>query len=74
MTWPPSPTPPFYVTTFCNFPHDLRDGVPWNHECYVIPPRLLELEKDYPDDPHTRTAWSTWSEGRRRRHKGRSTP
>ncbi len=34
----------FYVTTFCNFAHRLKDGKPLNHECYVLPPRALRLE------------------------------
>lgn len=33
-----------YVTTFCNFPHRLRDGRPIGHECYVIPPAALRAE------------------------------
>ena len=34
-----------YVTTYCNFPHRMRDGVPIGHECYVLPPRALEFER-----------------------------
>jgi len=38
-----------YVTTFCNFPHDVNTGRPINHECYILPPAALkaEMEGDY---------------------------
>jgi hypothetical protein len=39
----------FYVTTFCNFAHRLKDGKPINHECYIIPPELLRLEMEADD-------------------------
>lgn len=34
----------FYVTTYCNYPHRLKDGKPIEHECYVIPPTALQAE------------------------------
>ena len=34
----------FYVTTYCNKPHRLKDGMPIDHECRVIPPEALQLE------------------------------
>lgn len=63
-----------WVTTFCNHPHRMRDGRPVNHECYHIPPRLLELERDAMSSKGTdaeRTAredacdeaWRVWSSG-----------
>jgi hypothetical protein len=48
-----------YVSSFCNFAHRLKDGKPIEHECYVIPPRLLELERS--DHPDARDAWADWS-------------
>ncbi len=35
----------FYVTTYCNFAHRLADGKPIRHECRIIPPKALELER-----------------------------
>lgn len=35
-----------YVTTYCNFPHRMRDGKPINHECRVIPLKVLRLETE----------------------------
>jgi len=34
----------FYVTSFCNFPHRLKDGKPIKHECYILRPESLKLE------------------------------
>ncbi len=34
-----------YVTTYCNFAHDLADGKPVAHECYVLPPKALAAER-----------------------------
>jgi hypothetical protein len=39
----------FYVTTFCNFAHDLDTGRPIGHECYVLPPEGLRRERDAKD-------------------------
>lgn len=36
----------FYVTTFCNFAHRLKDGKPIEHECYVLRPKSLQLERE----------------------------
>jgi len=36
----------FYVTTYCNFAHDLETGDPIDHECRNIPPEALEAEMD----------------------------
>ena len=33
-------------TTYCNFPHRLKDGKPIGHECYIIPPAALQAERD----------------------------
>ena len=35
-----------YVTTFCNQPHRLSNGWPVGHECYVLLPEALRLERD----------------------------
>ena len=39
----------YYTTSFCNFAHRLKDGMPVNHECYVLNPRGLaaEIAGDY---------------------------
>lgn len=37
---------PFYCTTFCNFAHYLDTGRPIAHECYVIPPAALKIERE----------------------------
>ena len=34
----------FYVTTFCNFAHNVKTGRPLGHECYVLPPAALRAE------------------------------
>ena len=36
----------FYVTTYCNFAHDVETGEPIDHECIVIPPEALKAEMD----------------------------
>ena len=36
----------FYVSTLCNFAHDVEDGSPIDHECVNIPPEALEAERD----------------------------
>jgi len=35
-----------YVTSFCNFPHVLKTGRPIDHECYILPPAMLEAERN----------------------------
>lgn len=37
--------PKIYCTSFCNQPHRLRDGAPVGHECYVLNPKALYLER-----------------------------
>lgn len=34
-----------YVTTYCNHAHRLSDGKPIGHECHILPPKALELER-----------------------------
>ena len=43
----------YYCTSFCNFAHRLRDGMPVNHECYVLNPAGLraEMAGDYRFQP-----------------------
>lgn len=36
--------PLFYVTTFCNFAHRLKDGKPIEHECHILPVDALKAE------------------------------
>ena len=38
-----------YVTTYCNFAHDVKTGKPIEHECIIIPPKALaaEMAGDY---------------------------
>lgn len=61
------PEPTIYCTSFCNFGHRLKDGKPVEHECYIIPPELLRLERaGNTDDPAYHAAWQKWSEGPRR--------
>jgi hypothetical protein len=36
----------FYVSTYCNFAHDIATGRPMNHECVVIPSAALQAEMD----------------------------
>lgn len=33
-----------YVTSFCNFGHDLVTGRPVGHECYILPTAALRME------------------------------
>lgn len=35
-----------YCTSYCNFGHRMRDGAPVGHECYVLPPVALRLERE----------------------------
>lgn len=35
-----------YCTTYCNHGHRLSDGKPVDHECYVLPPKALEAERE----------------------------
>ncbi len=56
-----------YATSFCNRPHYVFDGVPLNHECYVLPPSALsaELEDDFDRANEILSAWKN-----RRIHPG----
>ena len=36
----------FYVTTFCNFAHSTKTGRPIGHECYILDPKKLQLERE----------------------------
>lgn len=38
--------PGAYVSTYCNFAHAMKDGKPINHECRVLPPAVLRLERN----------------------------
>ncbi len=58
----------FYVTTFCNRAHQLSDGKPIAHECYVIPPRLLKAERE--ESPDALKLWQQWSSSHRVSHRG----
>ena len=49
----------FYCSTFCNFAHWLDTGRPIGHECYVIPPRLLQAERDLPFEDAIEV-WRPW--------------
>ena len=68
LWFPASPDKGFYVTSFCNFAHRLKDGKPLNHECYVIPPLLLRLEMA--DHELQRDEWHRWSRVNGRRFHG----
>lgn len=35
-----------FCTSYCNRGHKLKTGVPVEHECYVLPPRALKLERE----------------------------
>lgn len=39
-------TTDFYVTTYCNFPHNIKTGRPIDHECITIPPKALKAEME----------------------------
>lgn len=36
----------FYASTYCNCGHYVKTGRPYKHECKVIPPAALRLERD----------------------------
>ena len=42
-----------YCTTFCNQGHDMKDGKPIGHECYILSPAKLAQEASgiFPDSP-----------------------
>ena len=33
-----------YISTYCNFPHDMEDGKPVEHECRILPVAALQME------------------------------
>jgi len=35
-----------FTASYCNKPHRTSDGVPVNHECYVLSPKALRLERE----------------------------
>ena len=39
-------TPAIYCTSYCNQGHRMSDGKPVGHECYVLPVKALEAERD----------------------------
>lgn len=47
--------PRTFVTSFCNFPHNLATGRPIEHECYVLPVAALLAEKHGRFDDANRT-------------------
>jgi hypothetical protein len=57
-----------FCTSFCNMGHDIQTGKPIGHECYIIPPRLLRLERDQEDMGINE--WVKWSSGSRTIHRG----
>ncbi len=57
-----------YCTSFCNHGHRLRDGMPVEHQCYRIPPNLLEAERQ--DSPNKMQLWSEWSGTHRQVRRG----
>lgn len=36
----------YYVSTYCNFAHRMKDGKPIAHECRIIPPQALHKERE----------------------------
>lgn len=38
--------PAIYCTSYCNKGHFLQDGVPAEHECFVLPPAALRAESE----------------------------
>lgn len=35
-----------FCTSYCNHGHDLRTGKPVGHECYVLSPNALRVERN----------------------------
>ena len=58
-----TPKPAVYCSAFCNFGHRLSDGKPIGHECYVIPPALLEKERN--GEPWPRAEYWAWRDNRK---------
>lgn len=38
--------PKIYCTTYCNRGHELATGIPVGHECFILPPEALRLERE----------------------------
>lgn len=55
-----------YVTTYCNHAHCTVNGMPIDHECYVLPVEALQAERDGDYDK----AIQILSESTLRMHKG----
>lgn len=61
-------------TTYCNKAHDLVDGVPINHLCFVLPVEGLTAEHKG-DFNEANRLFQVWREsGGRRIHRGRKKP
>src|SRR5512147_186638 len=65
--------PETWCSTYCNRGHKMATGRPVGHECYIIPPRLLRLERDAmgsdasPEErAESAAAWLAWSKTERR--------
>lgn len=56
-----------YVTSYCNKPHSEQSGKPIEHECYVLPPEAIRLEKAGDTDAAVRLLQSS---APLRRHRG----
>ncbi len=39
------PSSDIFCTSFCNHAHRLSNGHPVNHECYILKPNALQLER-----------------------------
>jgi hypothetical protein len=37
--------PKIYCTSYCNQGHRMSDGKPVEHECFILPPKALRLER-----------------------------
>jgi len=35
-----------YCTSYCNHGHRVTDGKPVEHECHILPPEVLEAERE----------------------------
>lgn len=48
-----------YCTSFCNYGHYVDTGRPIGHECFIIPPAFLLLEREGKEWPaEEREKWS----------------
>jgi len=60
-----------YGTSFCNFGHDVTTGRPVGHECYILPPAMLQAERD---GDHEKALDILRTKGKGRIVKGRPRP